>query len=129
MDLDLIDRARAFATAAHAGQLRKFVGTPYVAHPIEIAAIVASVPGATPEMIQAALLHDVVEDTPVTLEEIRGEFGEDVARLVDEVTKVSKRGDGNRAVRKAMDCLHFAAASPEGQTNKLAGLRPQLLEH
>jgi (p)ppGpp synthase/HD superfamily hydrolase len=70
-------------------------------------------------MIAAAWLHDVVEDTPVTLGEIRNEFGEDVARLVDEVTNVAKPEDGNRAARKAMNRLHSAAASPDGQTVKL----------
>jgi (p)ppGpp synthase/HD superfamily hydrolase len=122
MDLDLIDRARAFATAAHASidQRRKFSGESYIGHPADVAAIVASVPGATSAMIAAAWLHDVVEDTPVTLEEIRSEFGEDVARLVDEVTNVAKPEDGNRAARKAMNRLHSAAASPDGQTVKFA---------
>jgi (p)ppGpp synthase/HD superfamily hydrolase len=70
-------------------------------------------------MIAAAWLHDVVEDTPATLGEVRNEFGEDVARLVDEVTNVAKPEDGNRAARKAMNRLHSAAASPDGQTVKL----------
>jgi (p)ppGpp synthase/HD superfamily hydrolase len=70
-------------------------------------------------MIGAAWLHDVVEDTPVTLGEILSEFGEDVARLVDEVANVAKPEDGNRAAPKAMNRLHSAAASPDGQTVKL----------
>jgi guanosine-3',5'-bis(diphosphate) 3'-pyrophosphohydrolase len=73
-------------------------------------------------MIAAAYLHDVVEDTPVTLEAIELEFGAEVARLVEELTDVSRPEDGNRKTRKAIDREHSAAASPEGQTIKLADL-------
>jgi (p)ppGpp synthase/HD superfamily hydrolase len=119
---DLIARAQAFATAAHASidQRRKFSGEPYIGHPANVAAIVASVPDATPAMIAAAWLHDVVEDTPITLEQIRREFGAEVGRLVDEVTNVAKPENGNRAARKAMNRLHSAAASSDGQTVKLS---------
>jgi (p)ppGpp synthase/HD superfamily hydrolase len=61
------DRARAFARAAHAGQTRKYTGEPYVAHTDEVAAIVAA-HGGTSEMIVAAHLHDVLEDTPTSFE-------------------------------------------------------------
>jgi len=73
-------------------------------------------------MLIAALLHDVVEDTSVTIEEIQQEFGADVALLVDELTDVSKPEDGNRAHRKAIDRAHSAQACPRAQTIKLADL-------
>ncbi|HID50025.1 MAG TPA: HD domain-containing protein, partial [Chromatiales bacterium] len=75
-----------------------------------------------PETIAAAWLHDVVEDTPATLYDIEREFGPGVARLVDQLTDVSKPGDGNRATRKALDREHLARASARAKTVKLADL-------
>lgn len=120
---DLISRADAFAARAHASidQRRKYTGDPYIVHPRRVAQTVKDT-GARDEVIAAALLHDVVEDTPVTLEEIRTEFGKDVAALVEMVTDVSRPEDGNRRLRKAMDRDHLALASAEGQTIKLADL-------
>ncbi len=74
----------------------------------------------TPEMLAAAWLHDVVEDTGITMDLIRGEFGPAIADLVFWLTDQSKPGDGNRAVRKAIDRYHSAAAPAEAQTIKLA---------
>ena len=73
-------------------------------------------------MVAAAWLHDTVEDTPATFEEIEREFGADVAALVKELTDVSRPGDGNRAARKAIDREHTAAASPRAKTIKLADI-------
>lgn len=117
--LDLERLALSFASKAHANQRRRYTDEPYIVHPIAVAEIVRSVPH-TPEMIAAALLHDVVEDTPVELEQIRNEFGDKVADLVDWLTDASKPSDGNRAVRKAIDRRHSAAAPAEAQTIKLA---------
>lgn len=120
---ELERRALEFATAAHAsiGQRRKYTGEPYIVHPIAVAELVRSVPH-TPEMIAAAYLHDVVEDTPVTIEEIRAEFGDEVAVLVDWLTDVSKPSDGKRKVRKDIDLQHSAKAPPAAKTIKLADL-------
>lgn len=117
-------KALTFATAAHAavGQLRKYTHEPYWVHPQEVAAMVAEVPGATAEMVAAAHLHDVVEDTGVTLELIRKEFGDEVATLVGWLTDVSRPDHGNRAQRKAVDRAHTAGAPAEAQTIKLADL-------
>ena len=117
-------KALTFATAAHAavGQLRKYTNEPYIVHPIEVAGIVAEVPGATDEMIAAAYLHDVVEDTGVTIELIKKEFGDEVAELVGWLTDVSRPDHGNRAQRKAVDRAHTAGASAAAQTIKLADL-------
>jgi (p)ppGpp synthase/HD superfamily hydrolase len=120
---ELVERARMFATAAHAavGQLRKYTFEPYIVHPAEVAGIVAEA-GGTPEMIAAAWLHDTVEDTGVTSELIRAEFGDEVAMLVGWLTDVSRPDHGNRAARKAVDRAHTAAAPAEAQTIKLADL-------
>jgi (p)ppGpp synthase/HD superfamily hydrolase len=119
----LVERARVFATAAHAavGQKRKYTGEPYIVHPTEVAAIVAEA-GGTDEMVAAAFLHDVVEDTGVTLEDLQNEFGPDVANLVSWLTDVSRPEDGNRRVRKAIDRAHSAEAPAEAQTVKVADL-------
>ena len=120
---ELVLRAKVFATAAHAavGQVRKYSGEPYVVHPIEVAGIVSTVPH-TPEMLAAALLHDVVEDTDITVELINRMFGSEVAELVGWLTDVSKPEDGNRAIRKAMDREHSGQAPAAAQTIKLADL-------
>jgi (p)ppGpp synthase/HD superfamily hydrolase len=121
--MTLAEKALVFATAAHAavGQLRKYTHEPYIVHPIEVAEIVRSVDGSDAQ-IAAALMHDVVEDTGVTLELVRKEFGDEVADLVGWLTDVSRPEMGNRAVRKAIDRAHTAAAPAEAQTIKLADL-------
>jgi len=119
------DRALAFCIAAHAavGQKRKYTGEPYAVHPIEVSKLVEDVVvGATEEMLIAALLHDVVEDTAVSLELIAAQFGLIVASYVEQLTDVSRPQDGNRAARKAIDCMHLADASPQAKTIKLADL-------
>ncbi|MCJ8518873.1 (p)ppGpp synthase/HD superfamily hydrolase [Pseudorhizobium tarimense] len=73
-------------------------------------------------MIAAALLNDVVEVTPVTIDEIRAEFGEDVTELVEWLTDVSRPSDGNRRVRKHEDLMHLAGAPPAAKIIKLADL-------
>lgn len=120
---DLEARAKAFATDAHGSidQRRKYTGEPYIVHPIAVAEIVRSVPH-TEEMIAAALLHDVVEDTPVTIDQVEAEFGPVVAELVGWLTDVSQPSDGNRRKRKHMDLLHTADATPAAKTIKLADL-------
>jgi (p)ppGpp synthase/HD superfamily hydrolase len=120
---ELERRALAFATDAHASidQRRKYTGEPYIVHPVAVADLVRSVPH-TPEMIAAALLHDVVEDTLVTSTQIHAEFGPEVGELVDWLTDVSRPGDGNRRFRKNLDLQHSAKAPPPAKTIKLADL-------
>ena len=121
--MTMVEKARVFATAAHAAvaQLRKYTNEPYIVHPAEVVSIVKRVPH-TDEMLAAAWLHDVVEDTGVTIETIRAEFGETVAELVGWLTDVSRPDHGNRAARKAVDRAHTAMAPAEAQTVKLADL-------
>ena len=118
-----IQRASEFARSAHQSidQRRKFTGEPYIVHPARVARIVATVTDDE-NMICAAWLHDVVEDTPVTLAEIRAEFGDDVAHLVDGLTDVSKLTDGNRATRLGIDREHSAGTDSRTKTIKLADL-------
>jgi (p)ppGpp synthase/HD superfamily hydrolase len=118
---DLVQKAKDFATLAHEGQVRKYTGAPYIVHPIEVMKIVQTI-NHDDIMLAGALLHDVVEDTDCTLDDIRAEFGEDVASLVADLTDVSKLEDGNRETRKAKDREHSAEASPSAQTVKLADL-------
>ncbi len=87
-DLALIDRALAYADAAHAGQFRSS-GEEYVCHPIAVATIVVEL-GLDTQCVLAALLHDVVEDTPVTTEQLADEYGDEVAQLVEGLTKLGK---------------------------------------
>ena len=81
LDTTLLDRAIVFAVRAHAGTERRGKGFPYIVHPMEAMEIVATM---TPdqELLAAAALHDTVEDTDVTVEQIRTEFGERIASLV-----------------------------------------------
>lgn len=118
---NMLLRALHFATEAHEGQKRKYTGEPYVRHPIDVSWIMRDLP-VTEEVHCAALLHDTIEDTYTTYDDIWGEFGERVAMLVAELTDVSKPEDGNRATRKAIDREHLAIASPEAQTIKLADI-------
>ncbi|GAB7550703.1 hypothetical protein NRB_01970 [Novosphingobium sp. 11B] len=115
----LISKALAFATDAHGSinHVRKYTGEPYIHHPIEVMEIVRTVPH-TDEMLAAALLHDTIEDTPVTREDIEREFGEEVAVLVMELT--DQCHEGNRATRKAAEAARLGTISPGAQTVKLA---------
>jgi len=86
-DMDLIARAYDVADEMHRNQLRKS-GEEYIIHPVAVAEILADL-GMDQETIAAGLLHDVIEDTPYSLEDMEKEFGEEVAELVDGVTKLS----------------------------------------
>jgi GTP diphosphokinase / guanosine-3',5'-bis(diphosphate) 3'-diphosphatase len=94
-DIRVVERAYDVAAYWHRDQKRKS-GDPYITHPLAVATILAEL-GMNIETLCAALLHDTVEDTPYTLVELRGEFGEDVAALVDGVTKLDKVKYGESA--------------------------------
>ncbi len=98
-DLALLERAYAFAVEAHEGQVRRS-GEPYVCHAIAVAEILASL-RLDPVTVAGGLLHDVPEDTRHTLEEIRQQFGEEIAALVDGVTKLGKIQWKSREERQA----------------------------
>ncbi len=94
-DVSLIERAYATAEKAHRGQMRKS-GEPYITHPVAVATILAEV-GMTSPTLAAALLHDTVEDTDYSLEQVTADFGPAIAQLVDGVTKLDKIRYGERA--------------------------------
>ncbi|NHC13968.1 RelA/SpoT family protein [Motilibacter deserti] len=94
-DLRDLERAYAVAERCHRGQRRKS-GDPYITHPLAVATILASF-GMNPPTLCAALLHDTVEDTDYTLEQLRADFGDEVAGLVDGVTKLDKVKYGDAA--------------------------------
>jgi guanosine-3',5'-bis(diphosphate) 3'-pyrophosphohydrolase len=94
-DIALIERAYAAAELAHRGQKRRS-GEPYITHPVAVAQILADL-GIGSKTIAAALLHDTVEDTDYQLETLRQEFGEEIAMLVDGVTKLDKLKYGDSA--------------------------------
>lgn len=82
----LITKATKYATIAHEGQMRKNTKVPYVTHPIAVSEIIQH-SGHCDDAIVAGLLHDVVEDTDITLEEIEKEFGAKIAAIVDGVSE------------------------------------------
>ena len=98
-DFDMIDRAYALAEKAHDGQRRRS-GEPYICHPMCVAQILIEL-GMDSESISAALMHDVAEDTAVTIDEIRAQFGPEVALLVDGVTKLTQIKFSNVEDRQA----------------------------
>src|SRR3954453_1581681 len=87
-DLEVVEKAYEFSLRHHAGQTRAS-GEPYLVHPLEVAYVLADI-RLDPIAIAAGLLHDSVEDTSVTIEEIQAEFGEQVAHIVEGVTKISR---------------------------------------
>jgi len=120
-----IAAADAFAETAHTGQFRKYlVGVPYIVHPRAVAAIVASVPHDV-EQVQAALLHDTIEDCGVTREQIEVNFGAEVARLVWALTDQAPR-TMNRKARKAWERDRLAQEDARVQTVKIADLTDNL---
>ena len=91
MDTSVLDKAIVFAVKAHAGTERRGKGFPYIVHPLEAVEIVATMT-TDQELLAAAALHDTVEDTDVTLDDIRREFGDRVAKLVEEESDVFMEG-------------------------------------
>lgn len=118
-NLPLILSAAAFAAERHRDQRRKDAGaSPYINHPLALAAILASEGGVTdPVVIAAALLHDTVEDTETTLAEIEARFGCEVAGIVAEVTDDKSLP---KAVRKELQVSKAAHKSPGAKLVKLA---------
>lgn len=98
-DIALIDRACALADKAHTGQSRH-TGEPYITHPLSVALILAEM-RMDPQTIVAAILHDVIEDTDIEKKDIIESFGQEVADLVDGVTKLTQIEFENRAIAQA----------------------------
>lgn len=115
MNTDLVDKAIAFATQAHKGTERRGKGFPYIIHPLEAMAIVATITN-DPGLLAAAVLHDTIEDTEVTYDDIKREFGERIANLVAKETDVRTAPDGRKLTwqeRKQRDMDNLRASSRE----------------
>jgi (p)ppGpp synthase/HD superfamily hydrolase len=120
--MSLILKSARWAEMLHGHQTRKWgrKHMPYVSHVIRVAGRVATLKGSTEEMVAAAFLHDVVEDTEETIENIEKEFGSVVAGLVLELTNPSKgRIDLSREERKSLDREHLKTVSQEAKIIKL----------
>ncbi|MCP3664283.1 MAG: bifunctional (p)ppGpp synthetase/guanosine-3',5'-bis(diphosphate) 3'-pyrophosphohydrolase [Gammaproteobacteria bacterium] len=120
---NLVIKAKKYAIEVHQRikHVRKYSNQPYRIHLEAVAELVSTVTD-DPETIAAAWLHDTVEDTPATFEDIESVFGSTIADLVEELTDISRPGDGNRASRKAIDRQHLAKASSRAKTVKLSDL-------
>lgn len=119
----LVQIARAYAEAAHTaiGQKRKYTNEPYIYHPEAVVEILQGIK-APDFVLAAAWLHDVVEDTQVTMDDLRRQFPADVCETVYWVTDISKPEDGNRAVRKEIDRQHYGRGTYWSKTLKLADI-------
>lgn len=98
----LVEEALVYATEKHKGQKRKWGGQDYVFHPIAVADMLISFGISDEKTLAAALLHDVVEDTDTTIQDLREKFGERVAELVWWLTDYKSEKEGNRETRKAI---------------------------
>ena len=119
--------AYEFANRKHteAGQIRKYTNEPYIVHPVEVAELthahagVTYAPAVVEDMVIGALLHDTVEDTDATYNEIEKRFGVDVRNLVFWLTDVTTKAQGNRRVRKELETVRLVAAPGEAKFIKL----------
>lgn len=130
---EVVAYAIRFAAAAHGHQVRKYTGDPYLVHPLAVYELVADV-WPDVDCCCAAILHDTVEDTHVTVQDIRRAFGPRTARLVDELTDIAnyrlpvppKHGSpylhGARHRRKRIETMRLMGVSSEAQTIKCADL-------
>jgi (p)ppGpp synthase/HD superfamily hydrolase len=117
LDLPKIRAAREFAIQAHADQMRKYTAEPYWHHCGRVANQMIRYCGST-DIVIAAWLHDTLEDTETSYEELVTEFGVAAADIVLEVTNVSRRAHGLRPMRKRLDRQYLAGASWKGQMVK-----------
>lgn len=119
--MDIVEKAEQYARRAHTEQ---FLNTtrnllPFITHPEKVAALVASC-GGTPQEIAAAWLHDVAEDTPVTVDDIRKEFGEAIGDMVDGLTDPPHFAGEITRIRKAMQAERIVSKSDSVKKIKIA---------
>lgn len=124
LNTELLDRAIVFAVKAHAGTERRGKGFPYIIHPMEAVEIVATI---TPdqEILAAAALHDTVEDTDVTIQDIRREFGDRIASLVQAESVGDDEGTWHERKKKAIDLIARAPLDAKivAMGDKLSNMR------
>ena len=116
---DIVVRARAFAVTKHGRQLRKYSDEPYVAHLDSVVSILRSFGITAPAVLAAAYLHDTVEDTEATIQDIYDSFGEQIAELVYWLTDAEQ---GRRRMRKIMSAWRLGRAPWDAKMIKLADL-------
>lgn len=121
----IVRAADAFAEGAHAGQVRKGSGLPYISHPRAVAALVAR-HFSDPLIVASAVLHDVLEDTPTSKDELQDRFGIVIANLVDELTK--KPASGNRHARVVFENSRIASTSDVAKSIKCADLHHNVMD-
>lgn len=117
-----IQEALSFAIKSHLQQNRKFIDLPYIIHPIEMASRLSAIENITIEQIIAALLHDVVEDCGVSLQEIEKLFGTLIMEHVYQLTDPATKEDGNRNRRLEINFAHFKLADYKTQDIKMTDL-------
>ena len=129
LNTELLDRAIIFAVKAHAGTERRGKGFPYIVHPMEAMEIVATMT-TDQELLAAAALHDTVEDTDVTVAQIRAEFGDRIAALVADESEERQEGVSDEESwhdRKQAAIDHLAKASRDAKMvalgDKLSNIR------
>jgi len=110
-DMDIIDRAYQLAVQSHDEQ-KRLSGAPYISHPVAVACILVEL-GMDTESVAAGLLHDVVEDTPVNLEQIKKSFGVEIANLTDGVTKLGRIPFSSREEQQAENLRKMLIAMAE----------------
>lgn len=124
------DKILDYAIKKHEGQIRKYTGESYIIHPISVANIIREICSDIQPMDldivyrleELAYLHDTVEDTDATLEEIESLFGEYYSKNVEYLTNISKPEDGNRKIRKMIDMEHTLKGSIDSIIVKLADI-------
>lgn len=127
--LNLVETAQRIATEAHAGQMRKYTGQPYITHPQRVAARISRLPSGIHDWIAAAWLHDVFEDCDAKWrDEVANECGAEVFAIVHELTNPSKGLGCNRKLRKEIDRAHLERVSRAAVNIKLADRADNLAE-
>ncbi len=122
--MDKLQTALEFATKHHAGQPRKYTEDPYIVHPVAVMETLKAL-NFHEDVLCASLLHDVVEDTSVKIQEIEELFGPVISRMVDDLTDVytsEKFPKINRKLRKKLECYRILKISGNAKSIKLADL-------
>ena len=118
--IDIVSKALEYASAKHKGQFRNGSGhVAYISHPVEVAVMIKQWNGWDDNTVAAALLHDTIEDTDATYEDILTEFGEEVDEMVRYCTELSTKSEGSRATRKKIDREHYARGPRGSQVIKV----------
>lgn len=125
LNTELLDRALVFAVRAHAGTERRGKGYPYIVHPLEAVEIVATMT-ADQELLAAAALHDTVEDTDVTVAQIRAEFGDRIASLVADESDEMPAGVSEEASWHSRKQAAIDRLSRAGHDAKMVALGDKL---